>query len=88
MDIHEKLINVFGVPVVLARKKEVVLPRQITMYLLRDILELSYPYIGEKMGKDHTTAIHSYEKINREINKNSTLNNKIILIKEAIYKGS
>ncbi|MDP2668872.1 MAG: chromosomal replication initiator protein DnaA [bacterium] len=69
------------------RRKEVVMPRQITMYLLRDILELSYPYIGEKLGRDHTTAIHSYDKINKEINKNSTLNNKILLIKEAIYKN-
>lgn len=69
------------------RRKEVVLPRQVTMYLLRDILELSYPYIGEKMGRDHTTAIHSYEKINQEVNKNSTLNHKILLIKDTIYKG-
>lgn len=70
------------------RKKEIVGPRQIAMYLLRDILELSYPYIGEKMGKDHTTAIHSYEKINQEINRNSNLNHNILMIKEAIYKNS
>ena len=69
------------------RRKEIVVPRQVAMYLLRDILELSYPYIGEKLGRDHTTAIHSYEKVNKEINKNSTLNNKIILIKEVIYKS-
>lgn len=70
-----------------SRKKEVVEPRQIAMYLLRDILEMSYPCIGEKMGRDHTTAIHSYEKVNQEINKNSSLNQKILLIKESIYKG-
>ncbi len=69
------------------RRKEIVLPRQIAMYLLRDMLELSYPYIGEKMGRDHTTAIHSYEKINNEVNRNPTTNNNIILIKEAIYKS-
>ena len=69
------------------RKKEVVEPRQIAMYLLRDILDMSYPYIGEKLGRDHTTAIHAVEKINQEINKNSSLNQKIILIKEAIYKS-
>ncbi|MBI4087665.1 MAG: chromosomal replication initiator protein DnaA [Candidatus Liptonbacteria bacterium] len=67
------------------RRKEVVEPRQIAMYLLRDISELSYPYIGEKMGRDHTTAIHSYEKINQEVNKNQNLNQKILMIKEAIY---
>jgi len=69
------------------RRKEVVLPRQIAMYLLREILEFSYPNIGEKMGRDHTTAIHSYEKINQEVNKNTGLNHKILLIKEIIYKG-
>ncbi len=69
------------------RKKEVVEPRQIAMYLLRDILEMSYPYIGEKLGRDHTTAIHAVEKINREINKNSALNQKILMIKETIYKS-
>lgn len=70
-----------------SRRKEVVKPRQIAMYLLRDISELSYPYIGEKLGKDHTTAIHSYAKINNEINKNSSLNQEIINIKETIYKS-
>ena len=69
------------------RRKEVVEPRQIAMYLLRDILEFSYPYIGKKMGKDHTTAIHSYEKINQEINKNQSLNQKILMIKDLIYKS-
>jgi len=70
-----------------SRKQEIVEPRQIAMYLMRDILKLSYPTIGEKLGKrDHTTAIHSYEKINKEINENSTLNQKIILIKERLYK--
>lgn len=70
-----------------SRRKEVVEPRQIAMYLLRDISELSYPHIGDKMGRDHTTAIHSYEKINNEINRNSTLNQKILTIKETIYKS-
>ncbi len=68
------------------RKKEIVEPRQIAMFLLRDILDMSYPYIGEKLGKDHTTAIHAVRKINHEINKNSSLFQKIIAIKELIYK--
>ena len=69
------------------RKKEVVEPRQIAMYLLRDILKLSYPHIGEKIGKrDHTTVIHAYEKITREMNENHGLNQKILLIRERLYK--
>ena len=70
-----------------SRRKEVVTPRQIAMYLLRDILELSYPYIGEKMGRDHTTAIHSYEKINQEVDRNPAMNNRILTIKEIIFKS-
>lgn len=69
------------------RKKEVVEPRQVAMFLLRDILEMSYPYIGEKLGRDHTTAIHAVEKITGEVNKNQTLNQKLLLIKELVYKN-
>ncbi|OGG42858.1 hypothetical protein A3G50_02210 [Candidatus Jorgensenbacteria bacterium RIFCSPLOWO2_12_FULL_42_11] len=71
------------------KKKEVVEPRQITMYLLREMLNSSYPSIGEKLGKrDHTTVIHACTKISREINQNSVLNQKIILIKEMINKSA
>jgi chromosomal replication initiator protein len=89
--IMKSVAEFFNIPIhdliTRGRKKEVVEPRQIAMYLLRDILDMSYPYIGEKLGRDHTTAIHAVEKINQEINKNSTLNQKILLIKEAIYKS-
>lgn len=69
------------------RKKGIVEPRQITMYLLRDVLNLSYPDIGQKLGKrDHTTAIYAYTKLSEEINKNQDLNQKIIAIKDLIYK--
>ena len=69
------------------RKKEVVEPRQIVMYLLRDMLSLSYLYIGKKLGgRDHTTAIYAYEKISQEINKNQVLNHKILTIKELLHK--
>jgi len=71
-----------------SRKKEMVEPRQVVMYLLRDILGVSYPYIGEKLGRDHTTVIHSFEKVNQEINKNSPLNQKILFIKEALFNKS
>ena len=70
------------------RKQEVVEPRQVAMFLLREILKLSYPNIGEKMGKrDHTTVIHAYEKISKEITTNSALNQKILLIKERLFKN-
>src|SRR3989339_310829 len=50
------------------RKKEVVKPRQIIMYLMRQDFLISYPTIGQKLGgRDHTTVIHSCEKIKREL---------------------
>jgi chromosomal replication initiator protein len=72
-----------------SRRKEVVAPRQIAMFLLRDILGMSYPDIGDKMGKrDHTTAMHSCDKITREMATDNALNQKIILLKEIINKNS
>ncbi|MEK7178286.1 MAG: chromosomal replication initiator protein DnaA, partial [Patescibacteria group bacterium] len=51
-----------------SRKKEIVKPRQIIMYLLREELKSSFPFIGLKIGgRDHTTAIHACEKIKKEI---------------------
>ena len=56
------------------RRREVVRPRQIIMYLLREDFNISYPTIGSKLGgRDHTTVIHSCEKIKREIVVDSTL---------------
>ncbi len=69
------------------RQKSVVVPRQITMYLLRDVLNLSYPDIGQRIGKrDHTTAIYANNKISEEMNKNQDLSQKILAIKDLIYK--
>ncbi|OGY64093.1 MAG: hypothetical protein A3I89_03870 [Candidatus Harrisonbacteria bacterium RIFCSPLOWO2_02_FULL_41_11] len=69
------------------RKKNIVEPRQIAIYLLRDVLNLSYPYIGERLGKrDHTTAIYAYKKLSEEINRNTDLNQKIMAIKDLVYK--
>jgi len=71
------------------KKKEVVEPRQIAMYLLREMINASYPFIGERLGKrDHTTVIHACDKISKEINQNPVLNQKIILIKELINKSA
>lgn len=69
-----------------SRKQEVVEPRQIAMHLLREILKLSYPHIGERLGKrDHTTAIHACTKISKDLIHNTSLNQKIIMIKERLY---
>lgn len=71
-----------------SRKKEVVKPRQIAMYLLREELKNSFPFIGRKFnGKDHTTAIHSYKKILKELEKDKKLEEEIGLIKERVFSG-
>ena len=60
------------------RRKDVVYPRQVIMYLLREEYNISYPSIGDKLGgRDHTTVIHSYEKIKNELKSNPHLNKEI-----------
>jgi len=68
-----------------SRKKEIVKPRHVAMYLLREELKSSFPFIGRKLGgKDHTTAIHAYKKISEEIDQNGGLPEEISLIKQRI----
>ncbi len=56
------------------RRKEIVKPRQIIMYILREDFNISYPTIGQKMGgRDHTTVIHSCEKIKNNLKDNTAL---------------
>ena len=72
--------------VVKGRKKEVVKPRQVAMYLMRSELQYSFPGIGQKMGgRDHTTAIHAFEKINTELQTNKKLSEDIAHLKERLY---
>jgi len=71
-----------------SRKKEIVRPRQIAMYLLREVLKCSYPFIGKKFGgRDHTTAIHACEKIKKEVEKNENLKEEINLIQQRALNG-
>lgn len=69
-----------------SRKKELVNPRQIIMYLLREDLRASYPSIGDELGgRDHTTAMHAYEKISKAIENDEKLRQDIALIKQRLY---
>ena len=68
------------------RKKEVVKPRQIIMYILREEFNVSYPSIGEKLGgRDHTTVIHSCEKIKEEVKSNTSLEQELDHIRTLIH---
>ena len=64
------------------RKKEFVKPRQLIMYLLREDFKISFPTIGEKLGgRDHTTVMHSCEKVREELEDNAQLESDIEAIR-------
>ena len=68
------------------RDKDIVVPRQIAMYMLRSELHLSFPKIARELGKkDHTTAIHSVEKIEKQSRLDPGLRQTIADIKERLY---
>lgn len=68
------------------RDKHIVTPRQIAMYLLRSELHLSFPKIATELGrKDHTTAIHSIEKIEKAIKLDFTIREQVSEIRERLY---
>lgn len=68
------------------RKQEVVLPRQIVMFLMRDELRNSYPFIGDKLGgRDHTTVMHACSKIEQNLRDNENFEDEINLIKQQLY---
>ncbi|NQV93045.1 chromosomal replication initiator protein DnaA [Candidatus Kaiserbacteria bacterium] len=67
------------------RKKEIVKPRQLIMYILREDFGVSYPSIGEKLGgRDHTTVIHSCEKIKNDLKTNPTLGQELDQIRSLL----
>jgi chromosomal replication initiator protein len=68
------------------RDKDIVVPRQIAMYILRSELHLSFTKIARELGrKDHTTAIHSVEKIEKESQLDADIRSAISEIKERLY---
>lgn len=72
-----------------SRKKEVVKPRQVAMFLLREETKLSFPEIGQKLGgRDHSTVIHACEKIRSESAIDEPLKQELVLIKERVYNSS
>lgn len=68
------------------RDKYIALPRQIAMYLLRSELHLSFPKIARELGrKDHTTAIHSVEKIEKAIKLDYVIRQQVTELREKLY---
>ena len=68
------------------RDKDIVVPRQIAMYMLRSELHLSFPKIARELGrKDHTTAIHSIDKIEKEMSYEGPIKQYVTELKERLY---
>ena len=67
------------------RVRQIVVPRQIAMYLSRELTDSSLPKIGQEFGgKDHTTVMHAYEKISREIKTNSDIKTAVFDLKQML----
>jgi len=67
------------------RRKEVVRPRQVVMFVLREDFRISFPSIGEKLGgRDHTTVIHSCEKVREDVKVDSVLSQELQQIRNML----
>ena len=88
--IVEAVARYFGVPLEQlkgkARDKQIVVPRQIAMYLMREETEAPLIRIGEALGgRDHSTVLHGCEKIEREMAENDDFRRDIGALREALY---
>jgi chromosomal replication initiator protein len=67
------------------RSRNLSFPRQVAMFICRDLTDLSLPKIGDAFGnRDHTTVLHGIDKINKEILINSNLKEIIIALTNTI----
>jgi chromosomal replication initiator protein len=71
------------------RSRNIVIPRQVTMYLLREETDASLMDIGRLLGgRDHTTIIYGCDKISEEINSDSRLRQEVVTIRDKLYQGN
>ena len=86
IDLVSKFFNISEKDIIgKSRKKELVYPRQIIMFLMRSEKGTSYPTIGNEIGgRDHTTAMHAFNKIKRELEENEKIKQDIESIKQLI----
>lgn len=68
------------------RRREVVKPRQVAMFLMRVEINSSFPSIGETLGdRDHTTAMHAFQKIQRAVAEDKNIEQEVNMIKQRLY---
>jgi chromosomal replication initiator protein len=70
------------------RSREVALPRQVAMYLIREETDTSLPSIGDVLGgRDHTTVLYGWEKIAEKLDTDDQLRRQVMSIRETLYHG-
>ncbi|EKP94764.1 chromosomal replication initiator protein DnaA [Thermaerobacter subterraneus] len=90
--IQEVVAEYYGVKVrdlkARRRTRAIAFPRQVAMYLCRELTEASLPRIGEEFGgRDHTTVLHAYEKISQDVRNDPQLGRQVKELMELIRKG-
>lgn len=71
-----------------ARKRPLVEARQMTMYVMRELTDFSYPAIGEQFGgRDHTTVLHAVRKITDQMKEKRAVFDQVTQLRQAIMKG-
>ncbi|NYE57600.1 chromosomal replication initiator protein [Carboxydothermus ferrireducens DSM 11255] len=90
--IQQVVANFYGLTVddlkAKKRTKSVAFPRQVAMYLCRELTDASLPKIGEEFGgRDHTTVIHAHEKIQQDLQSDPNLKTVIRQLTEQIHKA-
>lgn len=71
-----------------SRSRRISLPRQVTMYILREEAGLSFPQIGDELGgRDHSTVMHAYQKIAELMAQDDSLRREIVAIRNLMYRS-
>ena len=71
------------------RNREIIRPRQVSMYLLKNVVGLSYPEIGRELGgRDHTTIIYGCKEISKDLSSSNKIKDEIELLKQYIFGQS
>ncbi len=69
-----------------SRRQELVRPRQLIMYLMREEINASFPTIGEELGgRDHSTAMHAVEKVTKQYKEDQKMQQDVKLIRQKLY---
>lgn len=71
-----------------SRRQPLVLCRQISMYLCRELTDLSLPKIGDHFNRDHTTVLHSVEKVKRILRSDRAVFDRVNQLTQSLRKGS